>query len=177
MTNEQKEAFYLRVGDFEGFRSQPYYCPAGHLTIGFGHLIRDNERKRYCLAKLTFKQAYDLLVQDFTEVFNFLAKQDFILQEHELFALADLAFNVGCDTLASRPLFERVRQYNKALLANEHKKANELCTYISQRFLAYCHYKRNNKVYTSTGLLARRRFDSRLWLGDFYALKECVTDR
>ena len=172
MTNEQKEAFYLRVADFEGFRAVPYYCPAHKLTIGFGHRITDDERQRLSTAKLTFKQAYDLLISDFDKVFNFLAKQDFILQEHELFALADLAFNVGCSALASRPLFERVRQYDKALRENEHKKADALCTYISERFLAYCHYKKpDGKVYVSSGLLARRRFDSNLWLGKFYALK------
>lgn len=172
MTNEQKESFYLAVGNFEGFRSKPYYCPAGHLTIGFGHRIRDFERQRLCATKLTFKQAYDILVKDFDEVFNFLAKQDFILQEHELFALADLAFNVGCSTLASRNLFYRVKDYSKALSNNEHKKADELSQYISERFLAYCHYQRNGKIYTSSGLLARRRFDSRLWLGDVYILKK-----
>ena len=171
MTNEQKQAFYMAIGNFEGFRSQCYYCPSGHLTIGFGHRITDNERQLYCTARLTFKQAYDLLVQDFDKVFNFLAKQDFILQENELFALADLAFNVGCSELASRPLFQRVKEYSLALSKNEHQKANRLSLYISQRFLAYCHYKRNGKVYTSDGLLARRRFDSRLWLGDLYILK------
>ena len=171
MTDDQKKAFYMAIGNYEGFRSQSYYCPAGYLTIGFGHRIRDNERQRFCTARLTFKQAYDLLVQDFDDVFNFLAKQDFILQENELFALADLAFNVGCNTLASRPLFQRVRQYSEAINNHEHTKADALSKYISERFLAYCHYKRNGKVYTSSGLLARRRFDSRLWLGDLYILK------
>lgn len=171
MTNEQKESFYLAVCNFEGFRSSAYYCPAGYLTIGFGHVIRDFERQRLALAKLSWREAYDILVKDFEEVFDFLAKQDFILQEHELFALADLCFNVGCKTITKRYLFQCVKQYSKAIENNEHTKADQLSKYISERFLAYCHYKRNGKVYTSNGLLLRRRFDSRLWLGDVYVLK------
>lgn len=164
----------MAIANYEGFRSHAYYCPAGHLTIGFGHRIRDNERQSLSTSRLTFKQAYDLLVKDFDEVFKFLAKQNFILQEYELFALADLAFNVGCSTLSSRPLFQRVKEYSLLLDSHQHKKADELREYISKRFLAYCHYQRNGKVYTSNGLLARRRFDSRLWLGDVYVLKPCA---
>lgn len=28
---------------FEGFSSTVYICPAGHPTIGYGHLVRDHE--------------------------------------------------------------------------------------------------------------------------------------
>ena len=171
MTDEQKKAFYMRVGDFEGFRSLPYYCPAGCLTIGFGHRITDNERQRLSTSKLTFKQAYDLLLEDFQKVFNFLSKQHFILEEHELFAFADLCFNVGCTTLSQRPIWKLFVEYSFALDRNHHIEADRLRKVIAERFTHYIHYKRNGKVYTSDNLIARRRFDSRLFLGDCDVLK------
>lgn len=171
MTNEQKQAFFMRVGDFEGFRSQPYYCPAGCLTIGFGHRITDNERQRLSTAKLTFKQAFDLLVSDFDKVFDFLSKQHFILQEYELFAIADLCFNVGCSALSARPIWKLLQEYSFALDRSHHFEADRLRKVIAERITHYIHYKRNGKTYTSENLIARRNFDSKLFLGDVYILK------
>ena len=171
MTDEQKKAFYMRIGDFEGFRSLPYYCPAGCLTIGFGHRIADNERQRLSTVKLTFKQAYDLLLEDFGKVFDFLSKQHFILQEHELYAIADLCFNVGCATLSSRPIWKLLQEYSFAIDRSHHIEADRLRSVIAERITHYIHYKRQGKVYTSDNLIARRNFDSKLFLGDFYILK------
>lgn len=161
----------MRVGDFEGFRSLPYYCAAGCLTIGFGHRITDNERQRLSTSKLTFKQAYDLLLEDFQKVFDFLSKQHFILQEHELYAIADLCFNVGCTTLSSRPIWKLLQEYCFALDRSHHREADRLRSVIAERITHYIHYKRQGKVYTSDNLIARRNFDSKLFLGDVYILK------
>lgn len=171
MTDEQKREFYMAVGNYEGFKSSAYYCPAGKLTIGFGHRITDDERQCLCLAKLTFKEAYDLLVSDFDKVFHFLEKQHFILQEHELYAIADLCFNVGCTTLSQRPIWKLLQEYSFALDRNHHMEADRLRNVIAERITHYVHYKRNGKVYTSGGLIIRRRFDSRLFLGDLCVLK------
>ena len=171
MTNEQKEAFYMAVGNHEGYRSVPYYCPAGYLTTGFGHRITDNERKQLATRKLSFSEAFKLLKEDFSKVFAFLEKQHFILQEHELFAVADLALNVGCTTLSQRPFWGLLRNYSNALDANQHMQADYYRKLIADRFLSYIHYKRNGKVYKSDGLLLRRKFDRSLFLGDLYVLK------
>lgn len=171
MTNEQKQAFFMAVANHEGFRSSSYYCPAGKLTIGFGHVIRDDERKRLCSGRLTFADAFKLLKEDFDKVFRWLANQNIILQEHELFAVADLAFNVGCTTLSQRPMFRLIKQYSDCIEAYKHREADELSKTISDRFLQYVHYRRNGKIYTSDGLLLRRKFDRSLWLGDLYVLK------
>lgn len=171
MTNEQKNAFYMAVGNHEGFRSTAYYCPSGCLTIGFGHRIADSERKQFATRKLTFREAFDLLTKDFENVFKFLAKQNFILQEHELFAVADLCFNVGCEKLSHRPIWQRIREYSQAIDNNQHFESDRLRQLIAERFLHYVHYTRNGKVYTSDGLLLRRKFDRSLWLGELYVLK------
>lgn len=167
MTNEQKESFYLEVANFEGFRSCAYYCPAGCLSIGFGHRITDNERQRFSLCKLTFAEAYKLMKSDFETIFNELAKERFILEENELFAVADLCFNVGINTLRKRNIWHLLKTFSYCLDTNQHIRADKLRKEISERFLLYCHYKRNGKVYTSNGLLLRRRFDVKVFNNEF----------
>ena len=167
MTNEQKECFFLEVANHEGFRSRAYYCPAGYLTIGFGHRIGDCERKRLSVAKLSFSEAYKLMISDFDVIFNELAKEKFILEEHELFALADLCFNVGIDNLRKRNIWHLFKVYSYCLDTKQHLRADKLKQEICERFLMYCHYKRNGKVYTSNGLLLRRRFDVKVFKNEF----------
>lgn len=41
---------------FEGFYADAYYCPAGHLTVGYGHVIHGNDAR-----SMTEKEASDLL--------------------------------------------------------------------------------------------------------------------
>jgi len=38
------EAGLSLVRSFEGFSPTPYVCPAGYLTVGYGHVVREGER-------------------------------------------------------------------------------------------------------------------------------------
>lgn len=171
MTNEQKELFYLKIGDFEGFRSTAYYCPARCLSIGFGHRITDNERKYLSLAKLTFKQAYDLLVSDFDKCLKYFEKTPFVLEEHQLYALADIVYNCGWNNFLKGSLFSLCTEYSQALNEHRFKYADELETKICDTMLQYCHYRRDGKVYVSPGLLDRRKFDVSIFNGTNSILK------
>lgn len=171
MTNEQKEHFLLKIGDFEGFRSTAYYCPARCLSIGFGHRIRDYERKRLSLAKLTFKQAFDLLKQDFEKCLSSFNDCNIILEENELYALADIVYNCGWINYAKGSLPKLALLYSDALNNNEYKRAYELKQQICNKMLEYCHYKRDGKVYVSSGLQERRKFDVSIFNGTNPILK------
>lgn len=52
-------AEYL-IKSFEGLRLQPYYCPAGLKTIGWGHVIKD-DRPQQEVESITEEQAECLL--------------------------------------------------------------------------------------------------------------------
>lgn len=171
MTNEQKEHFLLKIGDFEGFRSTAYYCPARCLSIGFGHRIRDYERQRFSLAKLTFKQAFELLTQDFEKCLSCFNDCNFILAENELYALADIVYNCGWTNFCKGSLPNLALQYSVALNNYEYKRAAELKQQICQKMLEYCHYKHNGKVYFSKGLQLRRQFDVSIFNGTNPILK------
>lgn len=171
MTNEQKEHFLLKIADFEGFRSTAYYCPAKCLSIGFGHRIADSERKRLSLARLTYFQAFELLKADFDNAVKYFVHADFILQEHELYALADIVFNCGWKNFSNGSLPNLCRSYSIALGSNSHALADNLSEQITNKMLQYCHYRRNGKVYVSEGLKLRRQFDVAIFKGTHPILK------
>lgn len=159
MTNEQKEYILLKIGDFEGFRSTAYYCPAKCLSIGFGHRIRDFERKRLSLAKLTFKQAFELLKDDFDECLKHFKNAPFVLEENQLYALADIVYNCGWTNFAKGSLISLCTQYSIALSSNMYKLAEEYEEKICDCIMQYCHCKVNGKVCVLPGLQKRREFD------------------
>ncbi len=45
VTNINSKAEYI-IKSFEGLRLQPYYCPAGLKTIGWGHVIKEYEQQQ-----------------------------------------------------------------------------------------------------------------------------------
>ncbi len=62
MRNITQEGLEL-IKRFEGFSPTIYICPAGYSTIGYGHVVREDERERF--ADGTDEQeAEDLLQQD-----------------------------------------------------------------------------------------------------------------
>lgn len=164
MTNEQKEHFLLKVADFEGFRSTAYYCPARCLSIGFGHRITDNERQFLSLAKLTFKQAFDLLKSDFEKCLKHFENAPFQLEEHQLYALADIVYNCGWTNFSKGSLIRLCTEYSDAINNHQFKKADELEEKICNTILQYCHYRLNGKVYVSEGLQRRRKFDVSIFM-------------
>ena len=77
---------------FEGFKETAYLCPAGKLTIGFGHTGKDVKNG----AVVTYNEAYEMLVRDLKAHIRELAPFISVLvTEGQFVALASLAFNVG----------------------------------------------------------------------------------
>jgi lysozyme len=90
------------VKKFEGFSSMPYICPAGYTTIGYGHVITENDKFTYPISK---ELAEELLLQD-------LAKTEFLIKPmikvdihyYMLDALISFSFNVGVYAFRSSTL-------------------------------------------------------------------------
>ena len=89
------------IARFEGFRAVPYRCPAGKLTIGYGHAIQPGEQ----FSSLTPDEALTLLQQDATREAAPLGRALTVdLLPHEADALISLAFNCGGRTIARSTL-------------------------------------------------------------------------
>lgn len=94
MTDEIDKFLIDQIKRHEGFRSKPYKCPAGKLTIGYGRNIEDNG--------ITMDEAEHLLVNDIarsqTELSNSLPWYKGLSHRRKQ-AMINLAFNMGWGTL------------------------------------------------------------------------------
>lgn len=173
MTNEQKDAFLNWLGNVEGFRSRVYKCPAGIPTIGYGHaLLTSREYAKYCDKPLTLTEAKSLLKQDFHRVCCEVSQGDFVLAENELYAVAELAFNIGVTKLRKSGLWHLLIMYSNAIDKRSFSFADLLKKRIGEKFLDFRFYHDKNGVKReSDGLKARRNMDKELFLGTSYILK------
>ena len=82
------------IEQWEGFRETAYLCPAGVLTIGFGHTGPDVKKGQV----VTYKEAYDMLIEDLKRYAAGLAFWvNVYLTEGQYVALMSLAYNIGVD--------------------------------------------------------------------------------
>lgn len=132
------------IKSFEGLRLTAYRCPAGRLTIGYGHTSNVHEGMA-----VTEAQAEKLLMQDiyFAELaVDMLGK----LTQNQYDALVSFVFNVGNRAFSS----SRLRRY---VLADPNDPA------IRQEFLRWVHITVKGKKQVSKGLQNRRHAESNLY--------------
>lgn len=72
----------------EGFRTKPYKCPAGRLTIGYGSKAKQ-------IKEVNEQQADSLLRLDFNKAINKVSKEFIHFDCNKVYALAMLVHNVG----------------------------------------------------------------------------------
>lgn len=135
------------IARFEGFRAEPYLCPAGFPTIGYGHVILDGED----YGTVTKAEALELLLADATReaapVRKALTRQP---THHEADALISLAFNCGGSAIAKSTLVKAFNAGQLVTAGNEFLKWN----------------KAGGKV--SNGLTKRRKAEKQLFLTGAY---------
>ena len=83
------------IAKFEGFRPSVYKCPSGYDTIGYGHRLLPNEHYQI----ITKPQAINLLIEDYKHAIKCVHSVCPRIFGCELYSIACLVFNVGCDCL------------------------------------------------------------------------------
>ena len=103
---------------FEGFRPTIYICPAGWPTIGYGHVVRDHERKRFADG-IDDEIGEELLRHDVgTAVRAVLRLIHVPLTDGKFDALVSFTFNLGAGALQRSTLRRKVnRDEHDAVLA------------------------------------------------------------
>lgn len=91
---------------FEGFSATPYRCPAGKLTIGFGHVVKMTDR---IVPPITRAQADALLADDLAPVEIYLTGVLPDIPQGQFDALASFAYNAGLNALDKSTLLKRVK--------------------------------------------------------------------
>ena len=137
-----KKAIEL-VKSFEGFSATVYNDVAGIPTIGYGHVLRKNEK----YDTITQAQALDLLTQDLRPAFWVVVGTprpiDKALNNDQLAALTSLVFNIGAAA------YEKSSLYACLTVANDSE--------VPKQFLRWCKAKVNGVKVVVKGLQNRRR--------------------
>lgn len=128
---------------FEALRLDVYRCPAGKLTIGWGHVLKSDET----YTKITEEKAQELLEQDVVIAETCVkCAVKVILNQNQFDALVDFVFNLGCGQFMNSTLLKLIN--------------NSFYTSAAKQFTRW--------VYTDgemlDGLIARRELEQALFL-------------
>ena len=100
---------------FEGFSAEPYRCPAGYWTIGYGHLIPSLEQEKYQM--ISEVEAEELLRQDVARTEATVRRLiPVALSQGQFDALVSFTYNLGAGALQRSALRQKARR-------GEHKAA------------------------------------------------------
>ncbi|MGA4249202.1 lysozyme [Ralstonia nicotianae] len=109
------EGFH-RVARVDPTRAQPYVCPAGFWTVGYGHLCDPTH------PPITQAQADIYLAADLVTALNATLRYCPVLAaepQGRLAAIVDFTFNLGAGRLQTSTLRRRINQRDWAAVANE----------------------------------------------------------
>ena len=110
------------IKQFEGFSPTVYVCPAGHPTIGYGHVVKQHERERFA-GGITEEQAEALLRQDVQTAEHAVLRLISVpLTDGQFDALVSFAFNLGAGALQRSTLRRKVNRGDHAAVPVEFRK-------------------------------------------------------
>src|SRR5271154_299976 len=96
------------IKKYESFYADPYRCPAGFLTIGYGHMIRKNELFN---SPISMDKALELLKKDVEISEKAVMHQiSYLLNDNEFDALVSFTFNLGSAQLQRSTLRMKVNR-------------------------------------------------------------------
>ncbi len=107
---------------FEGFSAKSYICPAGYPTIGYGHVVKDNEKAGFA-GGITKDEAMKLLRQDVNiaeqGVLRFISV---VLSNNQFSALVSFTYNLGTGALQRSTLRQKVNREEHSEVPAEFEK-------------------------------------------------------
>jgi len=106
------------IKQFEGFSAKPYLCPAGKLTIGYGHVITAKED--FCAGGIDVFAAERLLKQDVSMVGDAVLTMALVaLSQNQFDAICSLAYNIGRKAFEKSTLLRYLNANKQGMAANE----------------------------------------------------------
>lgn len=102
----------MLIKQFEGFMAEPYLCPGGYWTIGYGHIIQNPKDYPY---SLTHDEALELLAQDVIVAERAVLRLIRVpLTSGQFDALVSFTFNLGAGALQRSTLRRKVNREEHA---------------------------------------------------------------
>ena len=110
------------IKQFEGFSPTIYICPAGYPTIGYGHVVKPQEREQFA-GGISTEQAEALLRQDVQTAERAVLRLITVpLTDGQFDALVSFTFNLGAGALQRSTLRRKVNRGDHAALPSEFRK-------------------------------------------------------
>ena len=107
---------------FEGFSPEIYLCPGGWPTIGYGHVVRDDERERFADG-IDEAAAEDLLRRDVEIAERAVLRLIRVpLEDARFDALCSFAFNLGAGALQRSTLRRKVNREEHDVATREFRR-------------------------------------------------------
>lgn len=100
---------------FESFQPKPYVCPAGKLTIGYGHVILDGEK----FTSISIHKAEEILAHDCKIAENAVNAVSEKLNQNQYDALCAFVFNVGNNAFLTSTIRKKILADDMPGAANE----------------------------------------------------------
>lgn len=109
------------IARHEGLRLKAYRCPAGILTIGYGHTGNVREGQT-----ITEDYAKYLLASDLSTAENAVNRQNLNINQNQFDALVSFVFNVGSGNFLKSTLLKKIKvNPNDTLIAAEFDRWNK----------------------------------------------------
>lgn len=139
------------IKSFEGLFLTAYYCPAGVLTIGYGHTNMDGVAPRVVKGlTITKEQAEDILARALVPYENAVKRLVKVpLTQSEFDALVSFAYNCGIGALEKSTLLRRLNKRDYDCVPSE------LMKYVTAK-------TKRGRV-TLAGLVRRRKAEGAMW--------------
>ena len=110
------------IKKYEGLQLKQYICPAGKVTIGYGHTGADVKKGMV----ITKEQAEALLVKDLVkfegELNAAMTKHNVKLNQNQFDALISFLYNFGIGTLLSSTLWRFLKEGNYLQAAGQFER-------------------------------------------------------
>lgn len=138
-----------KIKFFEGFKSKPYYCPSGKLTIGYGFTNINR-------TVLTKKESDSILGLRYGKILRKLNKEvpkEVKLTEYQKAATVSLIYNIGFNAFSNSTLFKLIKKGDLV-------KAGEQIPLWNKATV-------NGVKMELRGLTKRRKFEFNLWNRNF----------
>jgi lysozyme len=135
------------IKNFEGFKGKAYLCPAGKITIGYGHTGPELTLKD----EITRERAEQILKKDLQWAEGVVSRHVKVpLGQHQFDVLVSLVFNIGEGNFASSSL---LKMLNKG-------KYDEVPAQLAR----WNKITQGKKKVVSAGLVRRRQAEADLWI-------------
>ena len=133
------------IKKYEGLSLVPYRCPAGIMTIGYGHAYNEDDEglEKHFKNGITREEAQELLKHDLEVFEKQLDELKLNLNQNQKDAVMSLIYNIG---------FERFKK-SKTLKMLKAKDFDQMCF----EWADFCHITKDGEKIALSGLVNRRK--------------------